>query len=671
MSRVGADNLAKGTEQPQAPDNGLANRIWQDQPIASAQTDSQKQLALEPGGKINFSHQENIYQPNKATKQIETGTKSWPEEGISAQFEKITSTDKTRTEIYTLNLSAEAQAAGQFEHMIKQFDQKGKLVSKETSDHTGNHIVLGDIKNGSPQSITIDKGDGQHVELHKGTSHFKMEGTWCDKSGATGSVVWQGDHLVYKDKAGDITGTDRFDPNQPGHIAFELSADKLDLDTGKATRIEADGTKTVMSFSPGRRDHIATDGSISGTVERVDKAGKRTSVEISHQDTSGNVSIVNVESNSVITLEQNKVSYHAGLKAEQKTGLVAGQDMPVPTANERADKSFSETLTEGEQAYIASHPEASRRDIAQLHVRLHDKPEELAKVYHSLNKLDDVQNLSATESAALKESALHNVAYPVEISQGQSGTCYAAAPERVLANAQPAHYINIINEAISTNRVTMNGANGPETKELNPTVLHQKDSSGRDIASRIFQTTFSEVGFGLKPPEQSPIAETYSTVDYSSGIYRNTKDGLGVLLKPDGTAETYPGMDLMQVTDTLNRLSAPDHPGYKLSVAHDSDSLYSAFKANGEQPMISAVDRGAGPFGGKTHTPGESTNHIVTIGAMKPNASADGARYKTTFQMNGGAADDITTDDTKHMTNVTSNSNKGIMPTVIYVSERS
>ena len=304
-------------------------------------------------------------------------------------------------------------------------------------------------------------------------------------------------------------------------------------------------------------------------------------------------------------------------------------------------------------------------------MRLHDKPEELAKVYQSLNKLDDVQNLSAAESAALKESALHNLAYPAEISQGQSGTCYAAAPERVLATAQPAHYINIINEAISTNRVTMNSANGPETKELNPTVLHQKDSSGRDIASRIFQTTFSEVGFGLKPPEQSPIAETYSTVDYSSGIYRNTKDGLGVLLKPDGTAQTYPGMDLMQVTDTLNRLSAPDHPGYKLSVAHDSDSLYSAFQANGEQPMISAVDRASGPFGGKSHTPGDSTNHVVTIGAMKPNASADGARYKTTFQMNGGAADDITTDDTKHMTNVTSNSNKGIKPTVIYISERS
>lgn len=657
MSKAGADNLIKEKDPSEAPDNSLANRVWQDSPIAAAHADSQKHLALEPGGKINFSQQDNIYQTNKATKQIETGTKSWPEEGISAQFEKITAVDKTRTEKYSLNMSADEQAAGQFEHMVKQFDKKGKLVSKETSDHSGNHIVLGDIKNGSPQSITIDKADGQHVELHKGAAHFKMEGTWSDKSGNNGPVVWQGDHLVYKDKAGNITGSDRFDPNRPGHIAFELSADNLDLDTGKATRVEADGTKTVMSFSPGRRDLVATDGSISGTVERVDKAGKRTSVEVSYQDRAGNVSIVNVENNSVITLEGNRIAYHADANAEESTKKGAGT-------------SFSETLTEGEQTYIASHPQASRRDIAQLHVRLHDKPEELARVYQSLNKLDDVQNLNSSEMAALKESALHNVAYPAEISQGQSGTCYAAAPERVLATAQPAHYINTINEAISTNRVTTNG-DGPEIVELNRTVLHQKDSSGRDIASRIFQTTFSEVGFALKPPEQSPIAETYSNVDYSSGTYRNTKDGLGVLLKADGTAETYPGMDLMQVTDTLNRLSAPDHPGYKLSVAHDSDSLYSAFQANGEQPMISAIDRASGPFGGKTHNPGDSTNHVITIGAMKPNASADGARYKTTFHMNGGAADDITTDDTKHMTNVTSNSNKGVKPTVVYISERS
>lgn len=657
MGRAGADNLTKEKEASEAPDSNLAKRVWQEQPTVAAHADSQKHLTLEPGGKINFSQQENIYQSNQTVGKLETGTKSWPEEGISAQFEKITAADKSRTEKYTLNMSAEAQAAGQFEHMVKQFDNKGKLVSKETSDHSGNHIVLGDIKNGSPQSITINKGDGTDLELHKGTSHYKMEGTWSDKSGASGPVVWQGDHLVYKDKAGNITGTDRFDPNRPGHIAFELSADKLDLDTGKATRLEADGTRTVMSFSPGRRDHIGTAGDISGTVERVDKAGKRTAVEVSHQDASGNVSIINVEDNSVITLEQNKISYQADAKAERSDDT-------------KVDKSFSEALSEGEQAYIASHPEASRRDIAQLHVRLHDKPEELAKVYQSLNKLDDVQNLSTTESAALKESALHNVAYPAEISQGQSGTCYAASPERVLATAQPAHYINIINEAISTNRVTTNGENEPEIKELNPTVLHQKDSSGRDIASRIFQTTFSEVGFSLKPPEKSPIAETYSNVDYSSGIYRNTKDGLGVLLKPDGTAETYPGMDLMQVTDTLNRLSAADHPGYKLNVAHDSDSLYNAFKANGEQPMISAVDRASEPFGGKTHNPGDSTNHVITIGAMKPDETANGARYKTTFQMNGGAADDITTDDTKHMVNVTSNSNKGIKPTIIYISER-
>ena len=661
MSKVGADNLTHSKEQSEALDSSLAHRVWQDQAIVAAKTDSQKHLALEPDGKINFSQQENIYRSNQTAKQIETGTKSWPEEGISAQFEKTTLADKTRTEKYTLNISAEAQAAGQFEHMVKQFDEKGKLVSKETSDHSGNHIVLGDIKNGSPQSIIIDKGDGKHVELSNGSSHFKMEGTWSDKSGA-GPVVWQGDHLVYKDKDGNITGTDRFDPHRAGHIAFELSADKLDLDTGKATRFEADGSKIVMSFSPGRRDIVATDGSISGTVDRVDKAGKRTSVEVSHQDSAGNVSILNVENNSVITLEGNRISYHADAKTEQ-------EESQESTSSE-SKKNFSETLSEGEQAYIATHPDASRRDIAQLHVRLHDKPEELAKVYQSLNKLDDVKNLSTAEIAALKESALHNVAYPAEISQGQSGTCYAAAPERVLATAQPAHYINIINEAISTNRVTTKGESGPEIKELNPTVLHQKDSSGRDIASRIFQTTFSEVGFGLTPPEQSPIAETYTTVDYSSGIYRNTKDGLGVLLKPDGTAQTYPGMDLMQVTDTLNRFSAPDHPGYKLSVAHDSDSLYSAFKSNGEQPMISAIDRGSGPFGGKTHNPGDSTNHVITIGAMKPITSPDGA-YKTTFQMNGGAAEDITTDDTKHMTNVTSNSNKGIKPTVVYISERS
>lgn len=657
MSRVGADNAIKEEGPTEAPDSSLANRVWQDQPMATANADSQRHLALEPGGKIDFSQQDNIYQTNKATKQIETGTKSWPEEGISAQFEKTTSADKTRTERYSLNMSADQLAAGQFEHMVKQFDKKGKLVSKETSDHTGNHIVLGDIQNGSPQSITIDKGDGKHVELHKGTSHYKMEGNWSDKNGATGPVVWQGDHLVYKDKAGNIAGTDRFDPNRPGHIAFELSSDKLDLDTGKATRFEADGSRIVMSFSPGRQDRVATDGSISGTVDRVDKAGKRTPVEISHQDSAGNLSIINIESNSVITLEGNRIAFHVDSKAEQ-------------SIEKRAGTSFSETLTEGEQTYIASHPEANRRDIAQLHVRLHDKPEELAKVYQSLNKLDDVQNLSATERAALKESALHNVAYPAEISQGQAGTCYAAAPERVLATAQPAHFIDIINEAVSTNRLTTKGENGPEIKELNPTVLHQKDSSGRDISSRIFQTAFSEVGFSLKPPEQSPIAETYSNVDYSTGTYRNTKDGLGVLLKADGTAETYPGMDLMQVTDTLNRLSAPDHPGYKLSVAHDSDSLYSAFRANGAQPMISAVDRASGPFGAKTHNPGDSTNHVITIGAMKPITSPDGA-YKTTFNMNGGAADDITTDDTKHMTNVTSNSNKGIKPTVVYISERS
>ena len=126
-------------------------------------------------------------------------------------------------------------------------------------------------------------------------------------------------------------------------------------------------------------------------------------------------------------------------------------------------------------------------------------------------------------------------------------------------------------------------------------------------------------------------------------------------------------MNLLQVTETLNMLSAADGPRYQLHKANDDGALYQAFQASGEKIMISDVDRKSAPFSAKLHNPHDTSNHVITISDMSPAASSDGAQYRIALQMNTGAATDLTVTDRQHLSNA--DVRDGGRPTVFYITE--
>src|SRR5262249_30782956 len=149
-------------------------------------------------------------------------------------------------------------------------------------------------------------------------------------------------------------------------------------------------------------------------------------------------------------------------------------------------------------------------------------------------------------------------------------SCNVSVVERDMAMTSPDKYVATIVQAVSEGAITT--ADGVRVP-LDPDNLKLVDSSGRDLASRIFQTTAIR-------------AERYPRTEV-----RNAEDGVGRLYpspdNPDDKPKTFAGMSMPHIADIRYKLTGEEKG---ITVINSVKDLLTAFEANSGQPMISAVD---------------------------------------------------------------------------------
>src|SRR5262249_10706094 len=178
--------------------------------------------------------------------------------------------------------------------------------------------------------------------------------------------------------------------------------------------------------------------------------------------------------------------------------------------------------------------------------------------------------------------------------QGRTPSCNVSVIERDMAMSGPDKYVATVVQAVSEGTITTtDGTKVP----LDPANLKLADSSGRDLASRIFQTTAIQAEF------------------YPRKEFRNSEDGVGRLYPSPFNAldvpATFAGMTMPHIHDVRYKLTGEEKGITQISNVND---LLAAFDSNGGQPMIIAVDGTHEPFGGGGPVgSGGNLNHVVTI----------------------------------------------------------
>ncbi len=90
----------------------------------------------------------------------------------------------------------------------------------------------------------------------------------------------------------------------------------------------------------------------------------------------------------------------------------------------------------------------------------------------------------------MHKTLMHHVAYPDEIVQGRSPTCNVAVLEIEMAKNYPAKYVDFVVDAVSKDGKGSESYKtiGGKTVRFDENNLKMSDMSGRDLASRVFQT---------------------------------------------------------------------------------------------------------------------------------------------------------------------------------------
>lgn len=278
-----------------------------------------------------------------------------------------------------------------------------------------------------------------------------------------------------------------------------------------------------------------------------------------------------------------------------ESGVRLNADLTVdrwgPDAGDNANR---EKLSPVEESFLKSHKGVDRRDVAELHKRLGGDAAKLDSFYKELEKVDTAKNLTADERSTLCKDILHHAAFPGELYQGRSPSCNVSVVQRDVVMNSPDKYASQIVSAISDGEVTTAG--GGKVK-LDPANLKLQDSSGRDLASRIYQSMALSVEFDPR------------------GVYRNTEDGVGRIypspFNPADKPEVFAGLNIIQITDARYKLTGEEKALYSIESVRE---LEAAFKAGGGKPMIIAVNGSAKPFEGNGPVGnGKGANHVVTV----------------------------------------------------------
>lgn len=453
------------------------------------------------------------------------------------------------------------------ETLVKALDREGSVVQAEYTTKDGRKITRRNSSDGSAvESITIEDKNGSKTDIKYNRDIGLFSGARTDKSGKeVERVHYMAGKLVYTDVNNGSTRFEKLKVFERDLFNLKMTSGKYDAGTGSITYRNADGSRTVESFAPGRVD-VIKDGTTRGTTS----TGIRSSV-----------------------LASGEASVHH----PDDTGVRLNPNMTIDRwGPEREDNGQGEALTRVEGAYVRNHPDVDRRAVAEIHRQFHNKPEVLDKFYAALSEIDSAKNLSKKEQADLRRGLMHHVAYPAELYQGNSWCCNVAVIEREMAMNMPDRYVQTVTKALSDGELTLANGDKISLKDCN---LREPDSTGRDMPTRVFHTLALHAKYQPK---------------YT---FRNTPDGAGRLVPRDGEAQqaSFNGLDMDDIVDARYKLTGEKKAVVSVTTV---DDLVTAWEANGSRSMIIAVNADQPPFtenmaamfGGPTAS---RPNHVVNI----------------------------------------------------------
>lgn len=474
-------------------------------------------------------------------------------------------------------------------------DRQGTVIDAEYTSKDGRKIYRKLSSDGSSvDKVVITDKDKAKTELAYDRDIGLFTGDRRDQHGKVleKCFYYQG-KIVYTD-SDNKSRFEKLNFFEKDLFGLKISPGTYDALTGTITQTAPDGSKIVESFSPGRVD-VVKDGTVNGTT---------------------------------ITGERSAVlpTGEAVLHNPDESGVRLNKDGSVDRwGHEDSQNAQDEPLTRVEGDYLRKHPNIDRRDVLAIHAAYHEEPAKLDAFYKSLSKLDDAKNFTADEKAALRKDLMHHVGFPAEIYQGNTWCCNVAVCERDMAMNHPEKYADLLIGAISEGKVKMPDGTELPTDKCN---LKAIDSSGRDFASRAFQTL------------------AIHAKNYPKYSFANTEDGVGRLTPTDATAQpaAFAGLNMDDIAAVRYKLSGEKKAVVAITSAED---LFVAWNENKSRSMTIAVnadeapfteDNGmAGMFGGQTES---SPNHVVSITRLE-----EGPPAIAYVQNQWGLRNDLSTPD--------------------------
>lgn len=468
--------------------------------------------------------------------------------------------ERKGTEVHTATYDAKGHKTGE------QFIAPGRIMTFQT-EYTGDKMTSSKI------SIVDNKGTTA-MEQNFVTESFT--GTRYRIDGTQEKVSYVDGKLIYRDSQTDkVTEAERLRTEQGSIVPSSMTMD-YDMNAGIVSRPLGGGAELRESISPGRQELVSKEGMTSGFR------------------TNGDFSFAGKPGSNEATV----------MHAADVTGASLKGDGTIVIWNK--DGAKTEKLSDTEREFLTKNPEADRRDIAEIHRRFSPDQDKIDNFYKKLATVDGAENLSKTEEKSLKDNLLRHVAYPEEIYQGKSPTCNVAVLQREMAMNSPDKYADLIVHAMDMGEVDLGGG---KKVHLNVENLKAADSSGRDLASRIFQTT------------------AVNTLLYPDKAFLNTESGVGEVrsIKTDekvwiddvhefeykDDSQPFQGLRGFQVAEVARSLTGED---YAPVLVEGPEGIAAMYKQNGNKPLTIAVNgseypfRKAGPVGS-----GEGPNHVVTI----------------------------------------------------------
>lgn len=451
-------------------------------------------------------------------------------------------------------------------------DGKGELLQATYSQPDGRSIMLTyDAGSEQPKKIAV-RQDGRVTELKS-----DQGGAWTAiRTDASGKplerLILSGDKLTRIDAQTQAIQVERMrDPISKGEIAPLFSPVAFDSSAGTVTYQNDNNEIVTEPFFRGKTDTVSGGGALSGRTSAGDESRLTANGEafVSHADKTG------------VRLRPDGTIDRWG---------------PSP-----GDNVYGEKLTTKEAKFLKDHPNIDRRDLIEIHRRFKGNAEKLDSFYSELSKIDDSSNLNDAEKLGLRKSIMHDVAYPAEVYQGRVCSCTAAVLQREMATEDPARYAKILAEAVCEEEVSL--ADGSKV-EVNLDNLKMADSSGRNIAARLFQGIATNVAFGPKFE------------------FVNTEDGVGRIYPIPFDAKTqtpysFRGIDMAKVAEMEYKLTGKPRA---VVFVRSAEELAAAFELNDGRSMSILVNAYAKPFGNKSPDAARDSktfgSHAVSISGV-------------------------------------------------------